>query len=256
MLARAFLRICTLEAIRPSALLAADAGWPTIAGKYVSDSRMDPIDDDLASDERRPLIAVYSEDSHVSKIAQGGPIFYKGLVDLVFEISVVGKYATDASAEPVVDFADTDGATEAQLDALEDQIFWCLHYSPTGKLFRQMSKLPFEEWTSVPHRSGEEAIKLARRTVRAKIRVADACYLADVKTTPADLDRLPLQLKAIADQLGGSTYLAELALGLARTASVLPPRVDLKSVAGTVPPKVGAAIPAPLAVSINLQGQS
>jgi len=255
MLSRAFLRICALEALRPSALLATDTGWPTLAGKYVSDSRIDPIDDDLASDERRPLIAVYSEDGHLSKIAQAGPVFYKGFVDLVFELSVVSRFAADGQAEPIIDFADTDAATEAQLDALEDQVFWCLHYSPTGRMFRQMSKLPFEEWGSMPHRSGEESVKLARRTVRAKIRVADACYLADVATVPADLDRLPPGLKAIADQLGGSTYLATLALGLARSASVMPPRVNLLSVAGTLPPQPGVAGTPPIATSFKLQGE-
>lgn len=254
MLARAFLRLCTLEALRPSALLAADTGWPTLAGKYVSDSRIDPIDDLLDSDERRPLISVYSEDGHLTKVAQAGPVFYAGHVDLVFEIAVVGKFAVDGSSEPIIDYADTDAATEAQLDALEDQVFWCLHFSPAGKLFRQMSKLPFDEWVSTPHRSGEEAVKLARRTIRAKIKVNDVCYVADPATTPADLDRLPPGLKAIADQLGGSTYLHDLALGLARSASVMPPRVDLKAVAVAPQPAITGA--KPVNTLINLQGET
>jgi hypothetical protein len=255
MLARAFLRICALEALRPSALLATDTGWPTLAGKYVCDSRIDPIDDDLASDERRPLIAVYCEDGHMTKVAQAGPVFYRSTVDLVFELSVVSRFAADGQAEPIIDFADTDAATEAQLDALEDQLFWCLHFSPTGRLFRQMSKLPFEEWVSTPHRSGEEAVKLARRTVRAKIRMTDVCYVADIAAVPADLDRLPPGLKAVAAQLGGSTYLADLALGLARSASVMPPRVDLLSVAGKLAPQSGVAGTPPIATSFNLQGE-
>jgi hypothetical protein len=254
MLARAFTRLCALEALRPSALLAADSGWPTLAGKYVSDSRIDPIDDNLESDERRPLIAVYSEDGHLTKVAQAAP-FYRGEIDIVFEISVVGKYAVEGG-DPIVDYADTDAATEAQLDALEDQVFWCLHYSPTGKLFRKMTKLPFEEWVSTPHRSGEEAIKLARRTLRGRIKLADFCYVADVATTPANLDRLPPGLKSIADQLGGSTYLADLALGLARTASVMPPRVDLKGVAATVARQPGVAGTPPVNASFNLNGET
>ena len=254
MLARAFLRICALEALRPTALLAADAGWPTLAGKYVSDSRIDPIDDDLSSDERRPIVAVYSEDGHLKKVAQAGPVFYSGEVDLVFEISVVSKFPVDGQ-EPVIDYADTDAATEAQLDALEDQIFWCLHYSPTGKLFRQMSKLPFDEWHSTPHRSGEEAIKLAKRTVRAKIRVKETCYIADTATALTGLDRLPPQLQDIASQLGGSTYLADLALGLARTASVMPIRVDLLGVAGTIAPMPGVNGTPPVTTNFQLQGE-
>jgi hypothetical protein len=254
MLARAFLRLCALEALRPSALLGTtNPVWPTLAGPYVSDSAIDPIDD-VEPGARRPLIAVYTERGHLSKIAQAGPSFYKGMVDLVFEISVVGKFATDGG-EPIIDFAETDAETEAQLDALEDQISWCLHFSPSGKLFRQMGKLPFDEWNSEPHRSGEEAIKLAKRTIRAQICVKEVCYVADVATAPADLDRLPPGLKAVADQLAGSSYLATLALGLARTASVMPPRVDLKSVAASMPPQPGVAGTAPVSASFNLQGE-
>lgn len=259
MLARAFLRLCTLEALRPSALLAGDTGlpdyWPTLAGKYVSDSRIDPVDDDIKSDERRPLIGVYTERTHLTKIAQSGPVFYKGVADLVFEISVVSKFAVDGGAEPIIDFADTDAATEAQLDALEDQIFWCLHYSPTGNLFRQMAKLPFDEWTSEPHRSGEEAIKLAHRTMRMPVWMKEVCYVGDPATVPADLDRLPPGLKAIADQLGPSTYLHDLALGLARSASVAPVRVPLQTVAGTIAPQPGGDGTAPIAATFNLQGE-
>ncbi len=229
MLARSFLRLTALEALRPSSLLSAGSpAWPTLAGQYVSDSRIDPIDD-LAPDERRPLIGVYTEDGDLTKIAQAGPQFYKGEVDLIFEISVVQKFAQDGG-DPIIDFADTDAATEAQLDGLEDQIYWCLHFGPSGALFRKMSRLPFLEWKSTPHRSGEEAIKLARRTIKARIRVVDACYDPAPAVSPVDLARLPKPLGDIAAALGDSTYLATLVLGLARVASVMPLRVDLDRV--------------------------
>jgi hypothetical protein len=59
-------------------------------------------------------------------------------------------------------------------------------------------------------------------------------------------------LKAIADQLGPSTYLHELALGLARTASVAPVRVPLHTVAGTIAPQPGGAGTAPIAADVQL----
>jgi hypothetical protein len=229
MLARAFLRFCALEALRPSALLAADGPWPTDAGKYVSDSRIDPIDD-VDPEERRPIIGVFTEDTHLTKIAQAGPQFYKGEVDLVFEISVVTKFPVDGG-DPIIDFADTDAKLEARLDRLEDQIHFCLNFGPTGGLFRQAAKLPFDDWESKPHRSGEEGVRLAKRTVRARVRMKEACYEGVPDAARANLDRLPPALKAIAVQLGNSSYLVDLALDIAQSVSVMPSRVDLNDVA-------------------------
>ncbi|MFZ5715759.1 MAG: hypothetical protein ACOY3N_23275 [Bradyrhizobium sp.] len=253
MLAREFLRLTALEALRPSALLSSNGPWPTLAGRYVSDSRIDPIDD-LNPEERRPLIGVYTEGSTLSKIAQAGPQFYKGDVDLVFELSVVATYNVDG--EMIVDYADTDAAIEATLGVIEEQIYHALHFGPTGALFRQMSKLPFDEWHSnVKHRSSEESIRLAARTLRARIRVKESCYDPAPAASPTDLDRLPASLKAIALQLGESTYLHELALGMARMAPVMPTRVDLDTVGITAAPQPGEADTAPVEGSAdNLQG--
>ncbi|WP_315742077.1 hypothetical protein [Bradyrhizobium sp. SZCCHNR1075] len=253
MLAREFLRLTALEALRPSAQLPSSGPWPTIAGAYVSDSRIDPFDD-LTDDEKRPLIAVFTENSSLSKIAQAGPAFYKGEVDLVFEISVVANFHQDGVV--IVDYADTDAAVEASLGVLEDQIYHALHFGPTGALFRQMVKLPFEEWHStIKHRSGEENIRLAARTIRGRIRVKEACYDPAPASPLADFDRLPAALKAIATQLGASTYLHGLALGMARAASVMPTRVNLDTVAIKAAPQSGVAGTVPVQASAaKLQG--
>lgn len=253
MLAREFVRLTALEALRPSALLAANGPWPTIAGKYVSDSRIDPMDD-VSGDEKRPLIAVYTENSALEKIAQAGPRFYKGDVDLVFEVSVVASFHVDG--EVIVDFADTDAAVEATLGVMEEQIYHALHFGPSGALFRQMVKLPFFEWRStVKSRSGEDDIRIARRTVRGRICVKETCYDPAPGPAPIGFDRLPNGLQAVAMQLAESTYLHDLALGMARLAPVMPPRVDLKTVAITAAPQPGAGDTAPVqAVAHNLQG--
>lgn len=252
MLAREFLRLCALEALRPSGLLVDDTGWPTIAGKYVSDSRIDPIDD-VEVEERRPIIAVFTESSDLTKIAQAGPQFYKNEVDLVFEISVVAKYPVEGG-EFIIDYADTDAAVEVMLGTLEEQIFRCLHDGPTGALFRQMAKLPFDSWTSTPHRSGEENIKLARRTLRTKIRVKEVCYVAPTGDTPQGFDRLPPALKTIANQLGGSTYLAELALGMARASTVTPALSPFAGLKLSIAPQPGIDGTAPIVTHETLQG--
>ncbi|WP_316234970.1 MULTISPECIES: hypothetical protein [unclassified Bradyrhizobium] len=254
MLARAFFRLCALEALRPSALLAADGPWPTLAGKYVSDSRIDPIDDHIASEERRPLIGVYTEGTRLHRIAQSGPLLHKADVDLVFEISVVSRFA-DSSGTPIVDFCETDGQTEAALDALESQIYDVLHDGPTGALFRKMGKGFAESWHSEPRRSGEEDIKLAHRKVTAGFRLKESYLDPPPVTQPADLARLPAPLQSIAAILDGSTYLADLVLGLARSAFVMPNRVPLNSVSLTATPQGGVTGTAPVqGAANNLQG--
>ncbi len=254
MLAYAFLRLTTLEALRPSALLAANGPWPTLAGAYVSDSRIDPIDDQMASDERRALIGVYTEESTRTKIAQSGPQFYKADVDLVFELSVAQRF--DVDGDVIIDYADTDAAAATMLDVLEEQISFALHYGPSGALFRQMAKLPFEVWESkIKYRAGEEGARIAARTVRARICVKEGCHNPAPSSVPVDFDRLPSGLKAIAEQLGESTYLHDLAIGMARMAPVMPSRVDLKSVGITAAPQPGDASTAPVqGVADNLQG--
>ncbi|MGC2774327.1 MAG: hypothetical protein WA418_01685 [Bradyrhizobium sp.] len=254
MLARDFTRLTALEAIRPSALLATNGPWPTQAGPYVSDSKIDPIDD-VNGDEKRSLIGVYTEGSSLVKVAQNGPVFYKGECDLVFELSVVANYP-GANGEVVVDFADTDAAVETMLGVMEEQIIHALHYGPTGKLFRQMVKLPFDEWHStVKSRSGEEDIRVARRTVRGRIHVRETMYSPAPTTQPVDFDRLPTGLQSIANQLGASTYLHDLALGMARLAPVMPLRVDLNGVGITAKPQPGVNGTVPLQTSANnLQG--
>jgi len=259
MLAREFLRLTALEALRPSALLADGGPWPTLAGAYVSDSRVDPIDD-LNGDERRPLIGVFTENTSLEKISQAGPQFYKGEVDLVFEISVVATYRVadgDGGEQLIVDYADTDAAIETTLGMLEEQIYHALHFGPTGALFRRMCKLPFDQWhSSIKHRSGEESIRLAARTIRARICMKESCYDPAPVAPPADFDRLPGLLKSIATQLGESTYLHELALGMARMAPVMPTRVNLNTVGIKAAPQPGVTGTAPVqATTENLQGQ-
>jgi hypothetical protein len=254
MLARLFFRLCALEALRPSALLASDTGWPTLAGKFVSDSRIDPIDDITDDTERRPLIAVYTEATHLDKIAQAGPILHKPDVDLVLDISVVSKFAVDGG-QPIIDYCETDGQTEGTLDVLESQIYDVLHFAPSGALFRRMAKGIAENWESTPHRSAEEAIRLARREIRARFCMKETFLNPAPATAPTDLARLPAALQSVAAALNGSTYLADLVLGAARSAFVMPTAVNLNSVGLTMAPQPGTNNPAPVqGTADNLQG--
>jgi hypothetical protein len=238
MLARTFARLCALEACRPSALLGTDnPAWPTLAANYVFDSSIDPVDD-MALDHRRPIIIVYTEDDDQKKIAQGGPNFYASHINLVFEISVIqqAREGNDLIVGPV--YSDTE--SEAQLDALEAQIFHSLHFGASGALFRKMTRLPFETWRSTVHRSSEEGLRIAMRTITGQIRLADTMTAPAPATAPTGLDRLPSALQPIAQALGGSTYLAAVVAGVAAAAPTMPQAVPLNTVGITVDAKTPA----------------
>uniref|UniRef100_UPI0028E75205 hypothetical protein n=1 Tax=Bradyrhizobium sp. SZCCHNRI2007 TaxID=3057281 RepID=UPI0028E75205 len=65
----------------------------------------------------------------------------------------------------------------------------------------------------------------------------------------------PAALRAIAMQLGASTYLHDLALGMARATSVMPTRVNLETVAIKAAPQPGVTGTEPVqAGADNLQG--
>ncbi len=257
MLARTFLRLCALEAVRPSALLEQNGPWPTMAGAHVFDSRFDPIDD-LDAAERRPVIAIYTEDDHQEKIAQAGPIYYKSATDLTFEIAVFTLGEEVPGGDFVAGVPYTDAETEASLDALENQIWHALHFGPSGHLFRKIAKVPALNWQSHAMRGSQEAVRLAARTIRARFDVREVCYQAVPDAPPTGLNRLPPALKDIATALDGSTYLAKVIAGVAGAAPVMPTRVNLESVAATIDPRTSST-PADADVEVeinsdNLQG--
>ncbi|WP_315806972.1 MULTISPECIES: hypothetical protein [unclassified Bradyrhizobium] len=231
MLARAFLRWCALEALRPSQLLAAGGPWETSAGDNVFDSRIDPIDD-LDPTEPLPVITVFTEDTKLTKIAQSGPLFYKGAVDLTFEIGCVAKFQAADSDQLILDYADTDLALEAKLDAIEEQIKFCLISSPHGVLFRKMAKGVPEHWESTAKRGGEEAYRLARRHMTVTCNLKDYVFEGAPDAQRANLLRLPPALQDIAAALtsNGSTYFASAILGVAKAMPQMPVRTNLAGV--------------------------
>lgn len=229
MLAREFLRLTALEALAPSGT--PDAGpWPTLAGKYVFDTRLDPIDD-LDPTEQRPVISVYTEDEELTKIAQAGPVFHKSTVDLVFEIAVLAKFQADDTEQLVVDYADTDAALEALIGSIDYQIYQALHGGPSGVLFRKIAKPPAIAWHSTTRRSGEEAYRLAKRTIVTKFDLREFVYQVGPTVPLTGLGRLPTNLQPIADGLSNSTYRTALVLGIANAAPIGPtPRDPLTTV--------------------------
>jgi hypothetical protein len=231
-LARTALRLATLEALRPSAAVATKGPWPTLAGVNVLDSRIDPIED-LKPAESRPIVCVYTDlDEGTPGQRPGGPPF-KQIVDLVFELSVVVR--VDDGNDPQVYEAgipETDGELESSLDLLEAQIKFWLLFGTSGStalvnrerktLWRAMTGCKVSSIHSMPHRTSEEAVRLARRTVTWKVQVLDDCYDPAPPAGATGLDRLPQPLRAVVEALASTSYGAKIGAGLADGAPAMP----------------------------------
>lgn len=228
MLDRTFLRLTVLEALRPSALLAEPSpAWPLLAGALVYDSRFDPFDD-LGADEFKTAVAVYTEDDERERIAHDGD-FYLPIAELVIELAVFGKFRAEGDAY-VVGTALADAELEAELDLLEQQVFFQLHAElPENALFRKLGKRPFRSWRSLRGPTTEEGHRLARRTIRAQVELQSLVH-DDAPTEPlSGLARLPEPLKSIAAALSGSAY--AIAAGIAAKAPAHPVADALQTVA-------------------------
>lgn len=227
-LTRTALRLTAVEALNPTGAQPTDL--PTIAGRNVLDSQMDPFDD-LAPKMQRPHVVVYTEeDSATSGQTRGGPPFLR-TASLVFELSVVAmaelpnepnKYAP---AVPV-----TDPETEAALDLLEAGIRYALIYGPTGALFRKLTGSRIVSIDSVAHRSSEESIRLAMRTVTFRVIIPDDCFDLSPKETATGLDRLPEPLRSVILGLPPEAYGKAIGTGLAPFAPKIAKAVPLSKV--------------------------
>jgi hypothetical protein len=112
---------------------------------------------------------------------------------------------------------------DSRLDLLEAQIGFILFYHPTGKIWRDVTGRKVEDPRSVPHRSSEEGVRLARRTVtwKTELKIAD-CFDAAPFTAPTGLDRLPPPLRGVIEALAATAYGAKIGAGLALGAPVMP----------------------------------
>lgn len=231
-LARLALRLATMEGLQPAGSLAADGPWPTLAGKYVFDSRIEPIED-LLPGEDRPIVCVYTEhDDGKAGQARGGPPFLL-TVDLVFELSVIVKIASEGDPTTfVVGEPETDPELEASLDLLEAQIKFALLFGPTGEIWRHISKRRVHNPRSAAHRTSEEGVRLARRTVTWKVEVNDDCFDPVPTAVPTGNEILPHPLRYLASVLPANSHGAKIIAGLIAepTAPVMPVATPLESV--------------------------
>lgn len=231
-LARTALRLATIEALQPTASMMAQGPWPTLAKKYIFDSRIDPIED-LKVGEDRPVVCVYTEhDDGKSGQRRGGPPFLL-TIDLVIELSMIVKIASESDPTLFdVGEPETDRELELGLDLLEAQIKFILLYAPAGAIWRAVTKSRVHNPRSAVHRSSEEGARIARRTMTWKVEVEDDQYEAAPAATLTGNAILPWPLRTVAELLPAGASGLKVIAGIINelTAPVMPVRVPLDTV--------------------------
>lgn len=230
MLARTALRFATLEALRPTASITGNGPWPTTAGAYVFDSRLDPLED-LKPGGAQPTICVYTdEDEGSSGQKAGGPPF-KQIVELCLELSVIASAPSDADPDVfVAGVPETDAELEASLDLIEAQVRFILFFGSTGEIWRELCGRKVSSIRSTPSRSSEEGARLAMRRSVWKVELVDDVYDPAPVTSPTGVARLPDPLKTVIAALLNTAYGAKIGAGLAGAAPVMPIAAPLKTV--------------------------
>ena len=247
---RLALRLSTIEALRPTSAVTTKGPFPTIAGMQVLDSSITPIED-FRENQAQSIIGVYTEhDDGQAGQKRGGPPFLL-TIDLVFEVSMVVKIAKDGDPGQFdVMMPETDAELEASLDLVEAQIKVVLLYGPSGEIWRSVSHRRIHNPRSVPHRTSEEGVRLAKRTMTWKIEVNDDHYDPAPAATPTGLAILPEPLRRLAEQMPKLSYALKILNGIAAepTAPVMPIAVPLETVTLSVSvanPTTGALPVAP-----------
>ena len=188
-LARACLRLSAVAALRDV----------TLAEGRVFDSRIGAIDA-LKPDERKPVVAVYTEDESGEPLSSqnGGPPF-KPIVELVLEISMVEAGETDGQYELVMPA--TDAELEVSLDVLEGQIKVALFEdmaAPLSVSFRR-AFLRAHHYQSLRFREEAKGTRFAYRYVIVRLELDDRPVLTRYDATLEGLARLPQPFQAIAE---------------------------------------------------------
>lgn len=227
---RTALRLATLEALRPTALLQqASPSWPTWAEGRVFNSRIDPIED-LTVDHHKAVIVIYTdEDQGQGGQMRGGPPFRR-VVDLCFRISQIARVADGDGGQYNAGVPETDDELEFELDALEYQIGLALLFSPAGKVWRELCGSMITDPRSVPQRDSEEGARLAMRDVIWKVQVPDDLPNFLPEQNLLGLDRLPDPLRCVVNKLSDSSFAKMIAATAGTAMPTLPVARALKLV--------------------------
>lgn len=223
MLSRLALRIAVCEALAPHGATT----FPTIAGKRVYDSRIDPAAS-LDEIEAVPMAIVYTEEQD-SKPYSGSRPADEQTVALTIELLMATRaeiqiVADDGSTETIGGVAapPTDAQREALLDVLEAEVRRALDTREMRAGANLISRAAWEILAvqSVPLRDADRTTRLAQRSLQMVAKVPNDAWPDPGQARGTGLDALPDPLRSIAKLLpAGSPHLAICELVSARVAA-------------------------------------
>lgn len=224
-LSRLALRLATVEALCPFAAQASGA-FPTLAGREVSDTPIDPIesvelyDALMARIEGKAVVSVYTEEFAAEPYEPATFPAEQAIVTLVVETMIATRgtlvvQGADGASRTfgTVEAAITDRTREAMLDVLEAQVEWVLSRGSTGELFRRVL-MEARRLHSVPQRSDEKTIRLAARTWKLTCKVRNTAWRPPLPGATG-LDLLPEPLRTVGRALDPASSGGKLCLALA-----------------------------------------
>lgn len=221
-------RLGAREALCPTASVqAGDAGvFPTIAGRYVYDSRSIPIDQVKRSKEPVPTLSVYTET--VRGVPRGnaqGSAPAEFTVDLVIEAEIAVYVPKAGASDEGVGWASSDASGEMLLDFLVAQARQTIVDAVgTGTLRRIVKRIV--EFEAMPLRDFVSGSRINRRTLRMRCEVGDDAWNR--------AGGLPEPLASLRESLADGAYAVEQLDRIAAAIPAAPARVPLAEIRMTL----------------------
>jgi hypothetical protein len=190
------LRLAAIECLCPTAAIAGQAAFPTLAGGTVFDSKRPEIGDLDKSKKYTPVVSIYSGEATSilrGEAAASNDRAATATLEFVAELAeAVPAEGGETYAEAMVT---TDQDARVVLDALVAQIRRTLEYAPAGALFRKMRIGSPVKITCEPHVVPELDLRFCRTFVTMEFSVPDDVY-ADAAGLPEPAATLLASLPA------------------------------------------------------------
>lgn len=162
---RTLLRIATQKALMNA----------TLAGDAVFDSIIDPTDNRISDEDKRPVIAVYTDDHGNDQMQGRGDYLQDGHLDLVIECIVAGRAVVQIEGEDAaavhLSVPNTDAGMEITLDILEAQVGQALlaGAGPWAQLWRDLCIADVRSYMSRRGVSAEQGARFAVRQMTMSV---------------------------------------------------------------------------------------
>lgn len=182
-------RLAALEVLCPTAALAADSGYPTLAGARVFDSRLAGIDDVDPDARFTPCLALFTAEASA---APRGDLTDYGDSAAQCTLEIVAELAVASADDAGVAFADAmpadDWDARLVLAALCAQVRRRLQHDPAGHLFRRFVR-HISRWEEETFAIPNLGARWHRVTIRVGLSLPDDVF-ADAAGLPEPLDKL------------------------------------------------------------------